>query len=521
MKNVITIGANAPRNSELASISLPKKRRVAGYARVSTDHEDQTTSYESQMKYYTEYISSRSDWEFVKMYSDEGISGTNTKLRVGFKSMIEDALAGKIDLIITKSVSRFARNTVDSLTTVRKLKEVGVEIYFEKENIWTLDSKGELLITIMSSLAQEESRSISENVTWGLRKQFAEGKVHFPYTNVMGFEKGENGEIVVNQEDAKTVRYIFQQALLGKTPYSIAKDLTQQGILSPSGKNHWSSVTIKRMLRNEKYKGDALLQKTYTIDFLSKKKNINKGELPQYYVENNHEAIVDKETFDAVQATLDRKEKGKGSTTLFSSKLVCGDCGHYFGSKVWHSTSKYRRVIYQCNEKYKGEKKCTTPHVTEDEIKDWFVSAINKVISNKDEIISNLETLLEISGTADLEQRMKELETEVEVVSQMISKLVTDNAVMPQNQDVYQEKYRNLVDRYDALIVELESVEKEHLDKAKRNKELQAFLKTLKSQECLVTEFDDLLWETAVERIIIKENRNIEFIFKNGEVTVH
>ena len=228
-----------------------------------------------------------------------------------------------------------------------------------------------------------------------------------------------------------------------------------------------------------------------------------------------------KETFDAVQATLDRKEKGKGSTTLFSSKLVCGDCGHYFGSKVWHSTSKYRRVIYQCNEKYKGEKKCTTPHVTEDEIKDWFVSAINKVISNKDEIISNLETLLEISGTADLEQRMKELETEVEVVSQMISKLVTDNAVMPQNQDVYQEKYRNLVDRYDALIVELESVEKEHLDKAKRNKELQAFLKTLKSQECLVTEFDDLLWETAVERIIIKENRNIEFIFKNGEVTVH
>lgn len=297
--------------------------------------------------------------------------------------------------------------------------------------------------------------------------------------------------------------------------------MTQQGILSPSGKNHWSSVTIKRMLRNEKYKGDALLQKTYTIDFLSKKKNINKGELPQYYVENNHEAIVDKETFDAVQATLDRKEKGKGSTTLFSSKLVCGDCGHYFGSKVWHSTSKYRRVIYQCNEKYKGENKCTTPHVTENEIKDWFVSAINKVISNKDEIISNLETLLEISGTAYLEQRMKELETEVEVVSQMISKLVMDNAVMPQNQDVYQEKYRNLADRYDALIVELESVEKEYLDKAKRNKELQAFLKTLKSQECLVTEFDDLLWETAVERIIIKEKRNIEFIFKNGEVTVH
>lgn len=520
MKNVITIEANAPRNSELASISLPKKRRVAGYARVSTDHEDQTTSYESQIKYYTEYISSRSDWEFVKMYSDEGISGTNTKLRVGFKSMIEDALDGKIDLIITKSVSRFARNTVDSLTTVRKLKEVGVEIYFEKENIWTLDSKGELLITIMSSLAQEESRSISENVTWGLRKQFAEGKVHFPYTNVMGFEKGENGEIVVNQEEAKTVRYIFQQALLGKTPYSIAKDLTQQGILSPSGKKQWNSVTIKRMLRNEKYKGDALLQKTYTIDFLTKKKNINKGELPQYYVENNHEAIVDKETFDSVQSALNRKEKHKGSTTIFSSKLVCSDCGHYFGSKVWHSTSKYRRVIYQCNGKYKGEKRCTTPHVTEEEVKEWFVTAFNKVITNRDEIISNLETLLEISGTVDLERRMKELETEVEVISQMISKLVTYNAVMPQDQDAYQEKYRNLADRYEALIVELESVEKQHLDKAKRNKEIREFLEALKVQEGLVTEFNDFLWETMVDRAIINHEKSVTISLKNKMVVI-
>ncbi len=520
MKNVITIEANTNRNSELASISLPKKRRVAGYARVSTDHEDQTTSYESQMRYYTEYISSRSDWEFVKMYSDEGISGTNTKLRVGFQSMIEDALAGKIDLIITKSVSRFARNTVDSLTTVRQLKEVGVEIYFEKENIWTLDSKGELLITIMSSLAQEESRSISENVTWGLRKQFAEGKVHFPYTNVMGFEKGDNGEIVVNQEEAKTVRYIFQQALLGKTPYSIAKDLTQQGILSPSGKNHWSSVTIKRMLRNEKYKGDALLQKTYTIDFLSKKKNINKGELPQYYVENNHEAIVDKETFDAVQAALDRKEKGKGSTTLFSSKLVCGDCGHYFGSKVWHSTSKYRRVIYQCNEKYKGEKKCTTSHVTEDEIKDWFVAAINKVISNKDEIIQNLEMLLDAEKSSDLELKLVELETEVEVVTQMVSTLVKENAIMAQDQDVYQKKYSNLVERHDALVIEIESIEKQLLEAARHQKGLKEFLGTLNQQSELISEFDDMLWETMVDKVEISHNRIVTFTLKNGSEVV-
>lgn len=520
MKKVITIEAIPVRVSSNDKSTATKKRRVAGYARVSTDHEDQTTSYESQMRYYTEYISGRSDWEFVKMYSDEGISGTNTKLRTGFKSMVEDALNGKIDLIITKSVSRFARNTVDSLTTVRQLKEVGVEIYFEKEKIWTLDSKGELLITIMSSLAQEESRSISENVTWGLRKQFAEGKVHFPYTNVMGFEKGENGEVTVNQEEAKTVRYIFKQTLLGKTPYSIAKDLTKQGIPSPSGKKQWNSVTIKRMLRNEKYKGDALLQKTYTIDFLTKKKNINKGELPQYYVENNHEAIVDKETFDAVQSVLDRKEKHKGSTTIFSSKLVCGDCGHYFGSKLWHSTSKYRRVIYRCNEKYKGEKRCTTPHVTEEEVKEWFITAINKVISNKAELISNLEILLEIGGTDGLEKKMKELDTEIEVVSEMVSKLVSDNALIPQDQDTYQEKYKNLVSRYETLVAEFESVEKQHLEKSKRNKELQAFLDTLKSQECLVSEFDELLWETTVEKVEICHNSKVTFTLKNGSEAV-
>ncbi|HEN4544006.1 TPA: recombinase family protein [Streptococcus agalactiae] len=519
MKKVITIEAT-PRiiRSSSDDFSL-KKRRVAGYARVSTDHEDQATSYESQMRYYSEYINGRDDWEFVKMYSDEGISGTNTKLRTGFKAMVEDALNGKIDLIITKSVSRFARNTVDSLTTVRQLKEVGVEIYFEKENIWTLDSKGELLITIMSSLAQEESRSISENVTWGLRKQFAEGKVHFPYTNVLGFKAGEDGAIVVDQDEAITVRYIFQQALIGKSPYHIAKDLTEQGIPSPSGKSQWNATTIKRMLRNEKYKGDALLQKTFTIDFLTKKKNINRGELPQYYVENNHEAIVDRETFDAVQQVLDNKGR-KSSTTIFSSKLVCGDCGHFFGSKVWHSTSKYRRVIYQCNEKYSGDKRCNTPHVTEEEVKDWFVTAINKVIVNRDEIIGNLEILLEISGTDALEQQMKELENEVEVVSQIILKLVTDNAMKPQDQDVYQEKYRNWVCRYNSLLTNQESMEKQYLEKSKKNKDLQEFINILKRQVDLISGFDELLWYTTVQAITIDSEKRVSFSFKNDTVIV-
>ena len=214
---VTMIPATKNRFTALPTASVAR-RKVAGYARVSTDSEEQQTSYEAQVDYYTQYIQSREDWEFVGVYTDEGISATNTKHRDGFKQMVKDALAGKIDLIVTKSVSRFARNTVDSLTTVRKLKEHGTEIYFEKENIFTFDSKGELLITIMSSLAQEESRSISENVTWGQRKRFADGKVSMPYKQFLGYEKGEDGTPVINEEEAAIVRLIYRLFLDGKTP---------------------------------------------------------------------------------------------------------------------------------------------------------------------------------------------------------------------------------------------------------------------------------------------------------------
>ena len=205
MKKVHVIPASIQRYTE-KPLNSQWKRKVAGYARVSTDHDEQLTSYEAQVDYYTRYIKSRSDWEFAGMYTDEGMSATNTKHREGFKRMIEDALSGKIDLIITKSVSRFARNTVDSLMTVRKLKDKGIEIYFEKENIWTLDAKGELLITIMSSLAQEESRSISENVTWGHRKRFADGKVSLAFSHFLGYERGADGNLVINKEQAETIK---------------------------------------------------------------------------------------------------------------------------------------------------------------------------------------------------------------------------------------------------------------------------------------------------------------------------
>ena len=337
MKNITIIPATIDPHTRLPKEST-QRRRVAAYARVSTDSEEQLTSYEAQVDYYTRYIQSRPDWEFVGVYADEGISATNTKRRESFNRMVQDALDGKIDLIVTKSVSRFARNTVDSLTTVRKLKDAGVEVYFEKENIWTLDSKGELLITIMSSLAQEESRSISENVTWGQRKRFADGKVSIPYSQFLGYRKGADGLPEIVPEQAEIVRSIYRMCIEGMSTNAIANRLTQQGIPTPSGKQVWQRSTVESILRNEKYKGAALLQKKFTVDFLQKKMKVNEGEVPQYYVEHSHEAIIAPEEWERVQLELARRRHSPRRTICsspFAGKIVCGDCGEIFGSKVW------------------------------------------------------------------------------------------------------------------------------------------------------------------------------------------
>ncbi|RKI99850.1 recombinase family protein [bacterium D16-54] len=506
-------------------IGSKKKRRAAGYARVSTDHEDQATSYEAQVDYYTNYIKSRDDWEFVSIYTDEGISATSTKKREGFKRMIADAKAGKIDLIITKSVSRFARNTVDSLTTVRELKDMGIEIYFEKENIWTLDSKGELLITIMSSLAQEESRSISENVTWGQRKRFADGKVSFAYSRFMGLDKDkETGKIVVNPEQAETVRLIFRLFLEGMTPHSIAQELTRRGIKSPGGKDRWNQGTIRRMLSNEKYKGDALLQKEFTVDFLQKKLKKNEGEVPQYYVEGNHEAIISPVVFDMVQAELEQRKRSKGSrysgVSIFSSKIKCGDCGGWYGSKVWHSTDKYRKVIYRCNRKYGGGQ-CMTPHVTEDGIKELFIKACNKLLSEKKEIIANTELMrTALCATSELAAERDRLWEEMTVLVEMIQTKVAENARVAQNQEEYQRQYDGLVERYETAKGQYDETVYAMEQKDAQNEKMRRFIETLKGHDGIITEFDEELWGILADFVTIGR-KGCSVTFKDGtEITI-
>lgn len=501
-------------------INSTKKRRVAGYARVSTDHEDQTTSYEAQVDYYTNYIKSRDDWEFVAIYTDEGISATNTKKREGFKTMIADALAGKIDLIVTKSVSRFARNTVDSLTTVRKLKDEGIEIYFEKENIWTLDSKGELLITIMSSLAQEESRSISENVTWGQRKRMADGKVSFAYSRFLGLDKdNETGKIVVNPEQAEIVRLIFRLFLEGMTPHSIAAELTRRGIKTPTGKDVWNQQTVRRMLSNEKYKGDALLQKEFTVDFLEKKMKKNEGEVPQYYVEGNHEAIISPAVFDMVQAEIAKRTKSGtrySGVSIFSNKIRCADCGGWYGAKTWHSTDRYRKVIYRCNRKYNGEK-CQTLHVTEDEVKTAFVAAYNQLVTEKKEIIANTEIIRRtLCVTTALVEERDRLEADMAVLVEMTQNIVAENARIAQNQDEYQRRYNDLVERYNVAKARYDDVVAAISAKEAQGERLADFIRNLKAQDGIIREFDSSLWGCMVDFVTVGRDKTIVVTFKDG-----
>ena len=518
-KNITVIPATLDRHTRIPS-HIPHKRRVAGYARVSTDSEEQLTSYEAQVDYYTKYIHSRSDWELVDIYTDEGISATNTKKRDGFNRMVADALDGKIDLIVTKSVSRFARNTVDSLTTVRKLKDAGVEVYFEKENIWTLDSKGELLITIMSSLAQEESRSISENVTWGQRKRFADGKVSIPYGQFLGYRKGADGLPEIVPEQAEIVRSIYRMCIEGMSTNAIAKYLTQQGIPTPAGKQVWQRATVESILRNEKYKGAALLQKKFTVDFLQKKMKVNEGEVPQYYVEHSHEAIIDPEEWEKVQLELARRKRSTRRTQCnspFSGKLICGDCGEIFGSKVWHSNSKYRRVIWRCNAKYENSDPCSTSHLYEDDLKQYFIAVLSQLLADRTALLDDGRLIRrELLDFTALDTESADTLREMDVVAGMIKHLVDENATQTKSQAAYIGQYNSLAERYENLQSRYDALQQQRERRQIQADAIGGCLFTLEELDLLQISFSEPLWNTVVDHVTVFTDDRLVFHFKNG-----
>ncbi len=381
-----------------------KKTRVAAYCRVSTDQDEQLNSFENQVDYYTKYITGRPDYQMIDIYADEGISGTNTKKREGFNRMIADCEAGKIDLVITKSISRFARNTQDCLFYSRKLKSLGVGIIFEKENISTMDASGELLFTILSSLAQEESRNISENCKWGIRHNFQKGIVRMNTKGFMGYDADKDGNLVINQDQAKIVRRIFREYEEGWTPNEIARHLNADKVKSVKGTGTWWGPTIRGMLTNEKYQGDARLQKTYTTDYLTKKRAKNNGQIEQYYVENSHEAIIPKTEWEAVQQEIKRRADyceevglanfGTASVdSAFSSRVVCGRCGKAYGRKCWSNRQQH---FWVCKNKWKESGgTCQGENVKEEALQKAFVIAWNSVVKSRNKQLASWETMKE------------------------------------------------------------------------------------------------------------------------------
>ena len=371
-----------------------RKIRVAAYCRVSTDQEEQENSFKNQVDYYTRYIASHPEYELAGIYADEGISGTNTKKREEFKRMISDCETHKIDMVLTKSISRFARNTQDCLENYRKLKNLGVVVVFEKENIKSTETTGELLLTILSSLAQDESRNISENTKWGIRSKFQKGIPHDNASKFMGFDKGSDGRLVVNEEEAKLVRRVYREFLEGFSCSTIAARLNEERIPGVSGEPKWISPTIEGMLKNEKYMGDSLLQKHITMDFLTKKQVRNEGQIAQYYVKDSHIGIIPRDEWNAVQQELERRRSYKEEHKLghygygselrpFSCKIICGKCGSIYGRKTHYN--RPGKTYWQCNTRCnEGPKSCKAENVPEETIHRVFIDAWNTVVSERE-----------------------------------------------------------------------------------------------------------------------------------------
>lgn len=508
------------------------KLRVAAYCRVSTELDEQEGSYEVQVEYYTQKINGNPMWVNAGIYADDGKSGTNTKKRDDFRAMIKDALDGKIDVILTKSISRFARNTVDSLIAIRKLKEKNIAVIFEKENINTLEASGEVLITILSSLAQEESRNISENVKWGYARKFEKGEVKVNHNKFLGYTKNENGELIIVPEEAKIVRLIFRMYLEGGSLKNIAAELGERNIKTVTGKDVWDTSVIERMLKNEKYMGDALLQKTYTTDFMTKKRVKNEGIVPQYYVEDNHEAIIPKPVFYLVQEELYRRAglnksavtRKKNRKSKYSSQyaltgiLLCGDCGHEYRRITWARNGK-KKIVWRCSNRLEnGTEKCgLSPTIEESVLHDAIMRAVNRVAKNEGDFIGafreNVMHVIGDFGKTEVDEKYEGLIKEKE--KQMVALIeecarngtygeVGDEIFKKIANEINELKDRQLEERHRRLLAE---------NYEQRINDVDRFLN---ENSAKLIEYDDELVRRVVKNIKILSGDRIQIQLKSG-----
>lgn len=512
------------------------KKRVAAYCRVSTDSEEQLNSYEAQKSYYTQKIEDSPDWEMAGIYADEGISGTSMKKRTEFKKMITACKRGHIDLIITKSLSRFARNTVDCLETVRLLKANGIGVYFEKENINTLTESSEFLITLFSGFAQAESESLSKNVTWGKQKSAEAGKVDFQYKKMLGYRKGTDGQPEIVPEEAEIIRRIYRRYLAGCSLGQIKLELEQDNIPTAQKVERWSSAVIHNILTNEKYMGDALLQKTYITDCITKKVKKNMGERPMYYVENNHPAIISRETFDQVQKEMTRRsskrkvlqKSGKTELGKYSGKyaltelLVCGECGSPYKRVTWARNGK-KRIVWRCVSRLEfGTKYChNSPTLDEDALHHAVLTAMNEYTAIRQEVCPDVLAMVEEAKRAmsqagamllELKKRMDEVSQEQ---SNVLDRLLANMADAELNA-----RMKALTDEKEALKAQILKVQQKEVSMAEQAAKRQQMWDSLMECSAGYTEFDDEFVRQIIQKITVEDADTIRIHFRDSDVVL-
>lgn len=506
--NIIKIPAKPQKGNNAAKEEV-KKLRVAAYCRVSTDNEEQASSYEMQIEHYNHYISSRPEWELVRIYADEGISATSTKGREQFNAMIEDCKNGLIDMILTKSISRFARNTVDCLNYIRMLKGMNIPVYFEKESINTLDSRGEVLLTIMASLAQQESESLSKNVTIGIRYRFQQGKVMVNARNFLGYDKNADGKLVINPEQAEIVKRIFREYLEGASCKKIAKGLERDGILTSRGKEKWHDTTIRKILENEKYIGDALLQKTCTVDFLNKKRVKNTGMQPQYYLEGDHEAIIPKELFLMVQEEMARrseqnvKKKGFSARHAFSQIVFCAGCGGEYRRIHWNNRGK-KSVVWRCLTRLEHKDECRARTVSEETLKAAFLDALNEIVGNSDAYLERLKANLETAINEANPENAAALAAKMAALQQELI-----------NRTEHRENYDDITEEILRLRELQAQTDMDGTAKSEHKKRIKELRKFIEKQSGEITEFDETLVKKLLEKVVVYDEELV-FYFKSG-----
>ena len=444
MGNVMVIPARRQVGTSDAGQEEKPKLRVAAYCRVSTDSDEQATSYEAQVGHYTEYIQKNPDWVLAGIYADDGISGTNTKKRTEFNRMIDACMDGEIDMVITKSISRFARNTLDCIAVTRKLREIGVDVYFEEQNLHSIDASSEFYISIYGSVAQSESENISANVKWGKAQSAKNGNVSFNYKYFLGYRRGEDGAPEIVPEEAETVRTIYGRFLAGDSLHDIAVHLEAQRVPSPGGKQAWRETTIRSILSNEKYKGDAVLGKTYVENCLTKRIKANRGERQKFYVENNHPAIIDAGMFARVQEELARRgskqkvkqvgtktEQGKycGKYAL-TELLVCGECGTPYRRCTWTARGE-RKIVWRCISRLDyGKKYCHhSPSLEESAVQRAIMEAISAAARQNADVLQTLKLHIGMGlhgeacedRTMDIQIRIAQIDAEFSAMLDAVS----------------------------------------------------------------------------------------------------